>query len=133
MVGGQPLLIVGVAEPIVLTYSYMYDFAKDKDDLGARTPPTNVSFASQPGWRKRNCSSRRVVLKFVSTAGPDLFLAWAAWTCMWAAVMILMLAAAGACRYIHLFTRFSGELFGALIAVRIAGPTTDEKLTKGCR
>lgn len=31
--------------------------------------------------------------------------------------MILALTAAGACRYIHLFTRFSGELFGALIAV----------------
>ncbi len=30
LVGGQPLLIVGVAEPIVLMYKYMYDFAKDK-------------------------------------------------------------------------------------------------------
>ena len=34
VVGGQPLLIVGVAEPIVLVYKYMYDFAKDKEDLG---------------------------------------------------------------------------------------------------
>ena len=34
VIGGQPLLIVGVAEPIVLVYKYMYDFAKDKDDLG---------------------------------------------------------------------------------------------------
>ncbi|KAI8108658.1 hypothetical protein M9435_005075 [Picochlorum sp. BPE23] len=32
--GGQPLLIVGVAEPIVLVYKYMYDFAKDREDLG---------------------------------------------------------------------------------------------------
>ncbi len=31
LVGGQPLLIVGVAEPIVLTYGYMYDFAKDRE------------------------------------------------------------------------------------------------------
>jgi hypothetical protein len=31
VVGGQPLLIVGVAEPIVLVYKYMYDFAKDQD------------------------------------------------------------------------------------------------------
>jgi HCO3- transporter family len=53
-----------------------------------------------------------------SCAGPQLFLAWAAWACVWAAIMILALTAAGACRYIHLFTRFSGELFGALIAVR---------------
>ena len=44
-------------------------------------------------------------------------MAWAAWTCVWAGIMILGLSAAGACRYIHLFTRFSGELFGALIAV----------------
>lgn len=50
-------------------------------------------------------------------AGPDLFLAWAGWACLWAGVMILALTALGACRYIHLFTRFAGELFGALIAV----------------
>lgn len=30
LVGGQPLLIVGVAEPIVLVYKYMFDFAKGK-------------------------------------------------------------------------------------------------------
>ena len=27
--GGQPLLIVGVAEPIVLVYDYMYRIAKE--------------------------------------------------------------------------------------------------------
>lgn len=31
VVGGQPLMIVGVAEPIVLTYKFMYDFAKDQE------------------------------------------------------------------------------------------------------
>lgn len=31
VLGGQPLLIVGVAEPIVLVYKYMYDFAKDRN------------------------------------------------------------------------------------------------------
>lgn len=30
IIGGQPLLIVGVAEPILLVYTYMYSFAKDK-------------------------------------------------------------------------------------------------------
>lgn len=35
VLGGQPLLIVGVAEPIVLVYKYMYDYAKDADGLGA--------------------------------------------------------------------------------------------------
>lgn len=33
LVGGQPLLIIGVAEPIVLIYGYMYDYAKDSKDL----------------------------------------------------------------------------------------------------
>ena len=45
--------------------------------------------------------------------------------------MILTLAAAGACRYIHLFTRFAGELFGALIAV--SPPITKAIPTSGVR
>ncbi|XP_021736767.1 boron transporter 4-like [Chenopodium quinoa] len=32
--GGQPLLIVGVAEPTVIMYSYLYNFAKGRSDLG---------------------------------------------------------------------------------------------------
>ncbi|KAL5836072.1 hypothetical protein ACOSQ4_015569 [Xanthoceras sorbifolium] len=32
--GGQPLLIVGVAEPTIIMYTYLYSFAKGKDDLG---------------------------------------------------------------------------------------------------
>ncbi|CAE5964156.1 unnamed protein product [Arabidopsis arenosa] len=32
--GGQPLLILGVAEPTVLMYKYLYDFAKGKPELG---------------------------------------------------------------------------------------------------
>ncbi|EIE20406.1 hypothetical protein COCSUDRAFT_37744 [Coccomyxa subellipsoidea C-169] len=36
LVGGQPLLIIGVAEPIVLIYSFMYSFAKGQGQLGAR-------------------------------------------------------------------------------------------------
>ncbi|KAL4447751.1 hypothetical protein ABPG75_004970 [Micractinium tetrahymenae] len=80
--GGQPLLIVGVAEPIVLTYKLMYDFAKDRDGLG-----------------------------------PALFLPWCAWACVWAALLVHLLAAANACAYISRFTRFAGELFGGLIAL----------------
>lgn len=83
VVGGQPLLIVGVSEPIVLVYKYMYDFAKDREGLG-----------------------------------PDLYLAWCAWACVWTAAMVAALALTNACAYITRFTRFAGELFGALIAVR---------------
>nr|KJB59980.1 hypothetical protein B456_009G283700 [Gossypium raimondii] len=32
--GGQPLLILGVAEPTVIMYTYLYNFAKGRDDLG---------------------------------------------------------------------------------------------------
>ncbi|EFN58890.1 hypothetical protein CHLNCDRAFT_20008, partial [Chlorella variabilis] len=80
--GGQPLLIVGVAEPIVITYKFMYDFAKGREGLGR-----------------------------------ELFLAWSAWTCVWASLFVLVLALCNACAYISRFTRFAGELFGALIAM----------------
>lgn len=33
LVGGQPLLIIGVAEPIVLIYSFMYTFAQGIPNL----------------------------------------------------------------------------------------------------
>ncbi|XP_021298568.1 boron transporter 4 [Herrania umbratica] len=32
--GGQPLLILGVAEPTVIMYTYLYNFAKGRKDLG---------------------------------------------------------------------------------------------------
>ncbi|KAL3150270.1 Boron transporter 1 [Trebouxia sp. C0010 RCD-2024] len=81
VVGGQPLLIVGVAEPIVLLYKFMFDFASNRPSLP-----------------------------------PNLFLPWCAWACTWTACMLWATAASGACRYIYKFTRFSGELFGMLIA-----------------
>jgi len=31
VLGGQPLLIVGVAEPLVLVYKYMFDFADGRN------------------------------------------------------------------------------------------------------
>ncbi|XP_021736761.1 boron transporter 4-like [Chenopodium quinoa] len=34
IIGGQPLLIVGVAEPTVIMYSYLYKFAQGRPDLG---------------------------------------------------------------------------------------------------
>ncbi|XP_031378469.1 boron transporter 4-like [Punica granatum] len=32
--GGQPLLILGVAEPTIIMYTYLYNFAKGREDLG---------------------------------------------------------------------------------------------------
>ncbi|KAH1073876.1 hypothetical protein J1N35_026204 [Gossypium stocksii] len=34
IIGGQPLLILGVAEPTVIMYKFMFDFVKDRSDLG---------------------------------------------------------------------------------------------------
>ncbi|KAI3935050.1 hypothetical protein MKW98_009969 [Papaver atlanticum] len=34
LIGGQPLLILGVAEPTVLMYTFMFNFVKDRPELG---------------------------------------------------------------------------------------------------
>ncbi|EOY20738.1 hypothetical protein QUC31_007011 [Theobroma cacao] len=44
VVGGQPLLILGVAEPTVLMYTFMYNFVKDRKDLGHKL------FLAWAGW-----------------------------------------------------------------------------------
>ena len=45
------------------------------------------------------------------------FLPWASATLFWTAAMCALLALFNTCAYIHHFTRFSGELFGLLIAI----------------
>ncbi|GMJ14250.1 ARABIDOPSIS THALIANA REQUIRES HIGH BORON 4, REQUIRES HIGH BORON 4 [Hibiscus trionum] len=42
--GGQPLLILGVAEPTVIMYTYLYNFAKGREDLGQEL------FLAWAGW-----------------------------------------------------------------------------------
>lgn len=44
VIGGQPLLILGVAEPTVLMYTFMFNFAKDRADLGRNL------FLAWSGW-----------------------------------------------------------------------------------
>ncbi|XP_028779114.1 boron transporter 4-like [Neltuma alba] len=82
IIGGQPLLIVGIAEPTIIMYAYMYNFAKDRNDLGRQ-----------------------------------LFLPWAGWTCLWAALMLILLAIFNAGAIVNKFTRIADELFGMLITV----------------
>jgi hypothetical protein len=82
VIGGQPLLIIGVAEPIVIIYGFLHSFAKAAPGLGV-----------------------------------SLFLPWAAWVCVWTSLLCGVLAVVGASEGIKYFTRFSGELFGALIAI----------------
>ncbi|XP_061366183.1 probable boron transporter 2 isoform X2 [Gastrolobium bilobum] len=82
IIGGQPLLILGVAEPTVIMYTFMFNFAKERPELG-----------------------------------PNLFLAWTGWVCVWTALLLFLLAILGACSIINRFTRIAGELFGLLIAM----------------
>uniref|UniRef100_A0A7C9EVY7 Bicarbonate transporter-like transmembrane domain-containing protein n=1 Tax=Opuntia streptacantha TaxID=393608 RepID=A0A7C9EVY7_OPUST len=44
IIGGQPLLILGVAEPTVIMYTFMFNFAKDRADLGRNL------FLAWAGW-----------------------------------------------------------------------------------
>ncbi|KAK8281875.1 hypothetical protein V6Z12_D09G269200 [Gossypium hirsutum] len=44
IIGGQPLLILGVAEPTVIMYRFMFDFAKNRPDLGSQL------FLAWTGW-----------------------------------------------------------------------------------
>ncbi|KDP37147.1 hypothetical protein JCGZ_06203 [Jatropha curcas] len=44
ILGGQPLLILGVAEPTVIMYTYLYNFAKGREDLGQKL------FLAWAGW-----------------------------------------------------------------------------------
>ncbi|OMO53420.1 Bicarbonate transporter, eukaryotic [Corchorus capsularis] len=44
IIGGQPLLILGVAEPTVIMYTFMFNFAKSRPDLGSEL------FLAWTGW-----------------------------------------------------------------------------------
>ena len=59
LLGGQTLLIVGVAEPIVLVYKYMYDFSSDKEGLG---PDMFLAWAAWASWWA-GCQKRYLVLE----------------------------------------------------------------------
>lgn len=44
IIGGQPLLILGVAEPTVIMYTYLHSFAKGRAGLG------QALFLAWAGW-----------------------------------------------------------------------------------
>ncbi|CAI8613028.1 unnamed protein product [Vicia faba] len=93
--GGQPLLIVGVAEPTCLMYTYLYNFCAKTPELGAQ-----------------------------------LFLAWAAWVCVWTTLLLILLAIFNACTIISRFTRIAEELFGMLITVLFFQQAVEGLLTE---
>ncbi|KAK7246222.1 hypothetical protein RIF29_41082 [Crotalaria pallida] len=44
IIGGQPLMILGVAEPTVIMYTFMFNFAKSRPELGSKL------FLAWSGW-----------------------------------------------------------------------------------
>lgn len=44
LLGGQPLLVLGVAEPTVIMYTFMYNFVKDRSEIGPKL------FLAWTGW-----------------------------------------------------------------------------------
>ncbi|KAK3136791.1 hypothetical protein QOZ80_5BG0442520 [Eleusine coracana subsp. coracana] len=65
IIGGQPLLILGVAEPTVLMYTFMFNFAKDRPDLGRSL------FLAWSGWV---CVWTAVLLFFLAILGACSFI-----------------------------------------------------------
>ncbi|KAK3140019.1 hypothetical protein QOZ80_5AG0394180 [Eleusine coracana subsp. coracana] len=65
IIGGQPLLILGVAEPTVLMYTFMFNFAKDRPDLGRSL------FLAWTGWV---CVWTAVLLFFLAILGACSFI-----------------------------------------------------------
>lgn len=65
ILGGQPLLILGVAEPTVLMYTFMFNFAKDRPDLGRSL------FLAWAGWV---CVWTAVLLFFLAILGACSFI-----------------------------------------------------------
>ncbi|KAJ7977710.1 Boron transporter like [Quillaja saponaria] len=60
IIGGQPLLILGVAEPTVIMYTFMYNFAKERPELGRNL------FLAWSGWV---CVWTAVLLVLLSILG----------------------------------------------------------------
>lgn len=46
--GGQPLLIVGVAEPTIIMYTYLHSFSKSRPELGQKL------YLAWAGWYVNN-------------------------------------------------------------------------------
>lgn len=120
VVGGHPLLILGVAEPTVIMYTFLYDFAKQRPELGhklflAWTGWWAYRFQFPPLWTWCLDLTFQLVLSYTDI--DICLIIWFFRVCVWTAVLLFFLAILGACSIINRFTRVAGELFGLLIAM----------------
>lgn len=116
IIGGQPLLILGVAEPTVIMYTFLFNFAKERPDLGRNL------FLAWTGWWEIFLyffsSNHSVhVLEWTPSITLTSLISWYCRVCVWTAFLLFLLSILGACSIINRFTRVAGELFGLLIAM----------------
>ncbi|KAL2932398.1 Boron transporter 4 [Bienertia sinuspersici] len=64
ILGGQPLLIVGVAEPTVIMYSYLYNFAKERPDLGKELYLAWAGCRRARSWRYGTTRIRGIIADY---------------------------------------------------------------------
>ena len=125
ILGGQPLLILGVAEPTVIMYTFMFNFAKERPELGRDL------FLAWTGWwiiffiyvldvfiwrPWCNCFLVQFIMIWLNIVLFS-FITWLCRVCVWTALLLFLFAVLGACSIINRFTRIAGELFGMLIAM----------------
>lgn len=119
--GGQPLLILGVAEPTVIMYTYLYKFAKGREGLGSEL------YLAWAGWYANNYQAELHSFGIFSPSfvvGLDSqscqmtkLLKIMCRVCVWTALLLFLLAIFNASNIINRFTRVAGELFGMLITI----------------
>ena len=122
ILGGQPLLILGVVEPTLIMYTFMFNFAKERPELGRDL------FLAWIGWWISFCLFMYLFLN-VFIWGPwcncfrvQFIIVWlnivlfsfSTWLCrvfVWTALLLFLFAILGTCSIINRFTRIAGELF----------------------
>lgn len=118
--GGQPLLILGVAEPTVIMYTYLYNFSKGRPELGSSL------YLAWTGWYGDHhffylltlfLDCQNFCFLFSLRNRNWSFVTLHVRVCVWTALLLFLLAIFNACTIITRFTRVAGELFGMLIAV----------------
>lgn len=110
VVGGQPLVVLGVTGPIVIFTRTIYSIAKDLDlDF--------LQFYAWIGARTHHHHHLLLLLSFLCIPGLIITHRHHTTTGIWSALMHWALALANTCRLLKLVTLLSCETFGVLIAI----------------
>jgi hypothetical protein len=122
LLGGQPLLIIGVAEPIVISYGFLYAFAKHAPGLGA------ALFLPFAGWV---CIWTALICLLLALSGACAGIgAPAATIC----VLYNNLASAGKQGFLHVVLQLDGhrQHYITALAIMQQPVTGDLHMHAGC-